>query len=133
MFHKRVVQYPLMQAFDAPDAQVSCSRRMNTTVAPQALALLNDPFVRLRAEELARRLQAEAGEQTDSQIRLAFQLCLGRAPAPEELVAARTFVAAQITSRTQRDAKQTPDAVQRLALTDFCQSIFGLNEFIYVD
>ena len=62
MFHKRVVQYPLMQAFDAPDAQVSCGRRVNTTVAPQALALLNDPFVRLRAEELAGRLQAEAGE-----------------------------------------------------------------------
>ena len=49
-FHKRVVQYPLSQAFDAPDAQVSCGRRVNTTVAPQALALLNDPFVRLRAE-----------------------------------------------------------------------------------
>ncbi len=43
------------------DAQVSCGRRMNTTVAPQALALLNDPFVRLRAEELATRLQARSG------------------------------------------------------------------------
>ena len=52
MFHKRVVQYPLMQAFDAPDAQASCGRRENTTVAPQALALLNDRFVRqhLRAD-----------------------------------------------------------------------------------
>ena len=62
MFHKRVIQYPLMQAFDAPDAQSSCARRMNTTVAPQALALLNDPFVRLRAGEFAKRLEQEAGE-----------------------------------------------------------------------
>src|SRR5262249_43191101 len=32
MFHKRVVQYPLMQVFDGPDAQASCGRRENTTV-----------------------------------------------------------------------------------------------------
>jgi hypothetical protein len=36
MFHERVVQHPLMQAFDGPDAAVSCARRINTTVAPQA-------------------------------------------------------------------------------------------------
>ena len=131
MFHKRVVQYPLMQAFDAPDAQQSCGRRMNTTVAPQALALLNDPFVRLRAEELAKRLQASAGAEVDAQIRAAFQLCLGRAPASEELAAARTFIESQTAARAQRDAKSA-DAPQ-LALTDFCQSLFGLNEFIYVD
>src|SRR5439155_5642113 len=39
MFHKRVVQHPLMQAFDGPDAQASCGRRVTTTVAPQSLAL----------------------------------------------------------------------------------------------
>ncbi len=133
MFHKRVVQYPLMQAFDAPDAQQSCGRRMNTTVAPQALSLLNDPFVRLRAEELAGRLQARAGPGADAQIQLAFQLCLGRAPAPDELADARVFISSQIAARAQRDAKQPPAAAQRLALIDFCQSLFGLNEFIYVD
>ncbi|MEO8352963.1 MAG: DUF1553 domain-containing protein, partial [Chthoniobacteraceae bacterium] len=129
MFHKRVVQYPFMQAFDAPDAQQSCGRRMNTTVAPQALALLNDPFVRLRAEELAKRVQADAGGDVDSQIRLAFRLCLNREPAPGELADARDFIAHQSATRTQRDAENTP----RLALTDFCQSLFGLNEFIYID
>jgi cytochrome c553 len=133
MFHKRVVQYPLMQAFDAPDAQQSCGRRMNTTVAPQALALLNDSFVRMRAEELAKRLQASAGSEVDAQIRAAFQLCLSRTPATDELADARAFISAQIDVRTQRDAKQSPAAAQQLALTDFCQSLFGLNEFIYVD
>ena len=133
LFHKRVVQYPLMQAFDAPDAQQSCGRRMNTTVAPQALALLNDPFVRLRAEELARRLQASAGTEVDAQIRAAFLLCLSRAPASEELTDARAFISAQTAARSQRDATQPPADAQRLALTDFCQSLFGLNEFIYID
>src|SRR5258706_3140663 len=61
MFHKRVVQQPIMQAFDGPDAQASCGRRENTTVAPQALALLNDKFVRARAMDFARRVEKDAG------------------------------------------------------------------------
>ena len=133
MFHKRVVQYPLMQAFDAPDAQQSCGRRMNTTVAPQALSLLNDPFVRLRAEELAGRLQAGAGAEADARIQLAFQLCLGRAPTPDELADSHAFLSAQVAARSQREAKQPPATAQRLTLIDFCQSLFGLNEFIYID
>ena len=63
MFHKRVVQHPLMQAFDGPDAQASCGRRENTTVAPQALALLNDRFVRARAMDFAQRVEKEAGAE----------------------------------------------------------------------
>src|SRR3954454_22161790 len=66
MFHKRVVQHPLMQAFDGPDAAVSCGRRSVTTVAPQALAMLNDTFVRDRAADLARRLLAEGGATPDA-------------------------------------------------------------------
>ena len=133
MFHKRVAQYPLMQAFDAPDAQQSCGRRMNTTVAPQALSLLNDPFVRLRAEELAGRIQVSAGAGADDPIQLAFQLSLSRPPSSEELIDARAFLLAQSTARAQRGEKHSPSAVQRLALIDLCQSLFGLNEFIYVD
>lgn len=133
MFHKRVVQYPLMQAFDAPDAQVSCGRRMNTTVAPQALALLNDPFVRLRAEELAARLQTEAGGDAENLVRRAFQLCLGRGPFPDELAEAATFIGEQTKARHPRDAPDPPGKAQRLALANFCQALFGLNEFIYID
>lgn len=133
MFHKRVVQYPLMQAFDAPDAQVSCGRRVNTTVAPQALALLNDPFVRLRAGELAKRLQAEAGNESDAEVRLAFQLGIARQPDEAELEVTRLFLLEQAASRQQRDAKLSIESANQLALTDFCQMLFALNEFVYVD
>ncbi len=133
MFHKRVVQYPLMQAFDAPDAQVSCGKRMNTTVAPQAMALLNDPFVRLRAEELARRVAAESGAQPEPRARRLFQLCLGREPEPMELSAATDFLLEQTGSRQSRAAAQPVEKARHLALTDLCQSMFALNEFIYVD
>jgi hypothetical protein len=132
MFHKRVVQYPLMLAFDAPDAQVSCGRRMNTTVAPQALALLNDPFVRLRASELALRIQTGPGG-TDEAVQRAFHLCFGREPAPAELAESRAFIAAQTDARLRRDGNLAPESAAQLALTDFCQTLFGLNEFLYID
>ncbi len=133
LFHKRVVQYPLMQAFDAPDAQVSCGQRTNTTVAPQALALLNDPFVRLRAQEMSARLEAECGEEPEARVRRAFQLTLARDPGADELTAACAFVAEQAASRRQRAGEGSAEQADGTAWTDFCQALFGLNEFIYVD
>jgi hypothetical protein len=133
MFHKRVVQHPLMQAFDGPDAQASCGRRENTTVAPQALALLNDKFVRTRAIEFAERVGKEAGAEPDAQVRLAWRLALGREPSNSELQSGAAFISAQIRQRAARDSDTPKGDSQNLALADFCQAIFALNEFIYVD
>src|SRR6185436_6160124 len=100
MFHKRVVQHPLMQAFDGPDAQASCGRRENTTVAPQALALLNDRFVRARAADFAQRVENAAGSEPEAQVRLAWRLALGRAPTPQELDLGAAFLKARIQQRS---------------------------------
>jgi hypothetical protein len=133
MFHKRVVQQPLMQAFDGPDAQASCGRRENTTVAPQALALLNDAFVRARAMDFAQRLEVAAGAKTGEQVRIAWRLALGREPSADEKESGIAFVNAQLQQRLLRDTgKPKAEAYQR-ALADFCQTVFAMNEFIYVD
>jgi hypothetical protein len=131
MFHKRVVQQPLMQAFDGPDAQASCGRRENTTVAPQALALLNDKFIRNRALDFARRVNREAGADPGAQLHLAWQLALGRAPSATELSHAESFLDTQARQRGERDP--TAEKARELALADVCQVIFAMNEFLYVD
>ena len=133
MFHKRVVQHPLMQAFDGPDAQASCGRRENTTVAPQALALLNDRFVRARSMDFAQRVGNEAGNEPRAQVRLAWRLALGREPSTAESESATAFVNAQMQQRSTRDMNKLKTETQQLALVDFCQAIFAMNEFIYVD
>jgi hypothetical protein len=132
MFHKRVVQHPMMQIFDGPDASVSCGRRINTTVAPQALALLNDRFVRARAADFATRLAAEAGSDIQACVERAYQLALGRHPTPPELATSAQFIEAQNTRRRERD-KLAGTAASREAFTDYCQVLFNLNEFLYVD
>ncbi len=133
MFHKRVVPYPLLQAFDKPDAQQCCNRRDNTTVAPQALALLNDPFVRRVSQDFADRLRREVGDDPRAGIERAWMLALARLPSESESEAAYAFLETQVRERIERDSNASPEDVHRQALADFCQSVFSLNEFLYVD
>lgn len=136
MFHKRLIPYPMFQAFDRPDLMTSCSRRQNTTVAPQAMVILNDPFVRAVASDFANLLvQKQTGSLDSAEfqlkpiIEMAFESAFARLPTKTEIETSIQFVAAQTKARSERAEK----APQIKALTDFCQSLFGLNEFIYVD
>jgi hypothetical protein len=133
LFHKRVVPNPMLQAFDKPDAQQSCGRRDVTTVAPQALALMNDQFVRTMALEFADRLLKEAGAAPDEWIEGGYRLALGRSPSDPERAAAQHFLDVQIVERTQRAGAPDAAEVRRRALADFCQTLFSLNEFLYID
>jgi hypothetical protein len=132
MFHKRVVPYPLLQAFDRPDAQQACGRRDQTTVAPQGLALLNDSFVRARSIDFTKRLIQEAGDD-ERLIDRAFQLALARSPTDAERIASVEFIKGQIEKRQAREPGTSAAETRRNAVADFCQTIFSLNEFIYVD
>ncbi|HLY08987.1 MAG TPA: DUF1549 and DUF1553 domain-containing protein [Planctomycetota bacterium] len=76
VFLKRSVALPFLEVHDAPSASASCGRRARTTVAPQALTLLNDPFVR----DCAKAFAARAGNAET-----AFRLALGRPPSAQEL------------------------------------------------
>jgi hypothetical protein len=132
MFHKRVVPYPLMQVFDRPDSQQSCGRRERTLVATQSLSLLNDPFIRDRAAEFAERLLREAPDSRDL-AGLAFEAALGRPPDEQEKEMARGFVITRLEQRRRRAMGQEEDALLLVALTDYCQALFGLNEFLYIE
>lgn len=142
MFHKRLIPYPMFQAFDRPDLMTSCARRQNTTVAPQAMVVLNDNFVRAVARDFASSLippratkvateETAVAEEFELQpvVEKAFEISFARLPSNTELNASIEFIEAQSKSRSDR-AEENP---RFEALTDYCQSLFGLNEFIYVD
>jgi len=127
IFTKRANLFPFLQAFDAPNAIGSCTRRNPTTVAPQSLALLNDTFVRSQARAFANRLSARSTLR--DQLPSAFQQAFGRAPTSSELSASESFVETQ--SAEYRAAGQAHP--ETAALTDFCQALFAANEFSFVD
>jgi mono/diheme cytochrome c family protein len=132
MFHKRVVPYPLLQAFDRPDAQQACGRRDQTTVAPQALSLLNDAFVRARAIEMAERL-IEEGSGQEALVRRSFEITLSRTPSDSERSAAIDFLKSQTENRLKRDPGKPAAEIRNAAVADLCQSLFSTNEFLYID
>ena len=78
----------IFEAFDFADASVVVGVRNTSTVAPQALFLMNHPFVREQAAAAARRLleETKTGARADEAgIARAYQATLGRTPTPEEL------------------------------------------------
>ncbi|MEI6236109.1 MAG: DUF1549 domain-containing protein [Planctomycetota bacterium] len=124
VFQKRTVPVPITTLFDGPDSSGSCGRREQTTVAPQALLLMNDESIRARSRDFASRVMKLAGTGKEKQIDAAFRLALGRLPTPSEKTNAEKFLDAQSKLR---------DNNPTLALADFCQVLFGLNEFLYIN
>jgi len=114
VFSKRSIRYPLFEAYDQPNLVNSCDRRNRSTIAPQALFLMNDSFVIVQAKQFAERLRKEAGADVREQIDRAYRLALGRGPLESE----RATAAAYIKSSEN-------------GLAGLCQALFNLNEFVY--
>src|SRR5262249_52664675 len=121
---KRSRLMPMMQLFDAPEPIQAVGERSTTTVATQALALMNSPFVRQRAEKLAQRVRPKDATDLPRAVEDAYRLALGRRPSAAE----RDRVSAFVLAQSAGDAKAL-DA----ALADACQALLASNEFLYID
>jgi hypothetical protein len=114
LVQKRSVRVPFMETFDLPDNFVSCSRRLVSTVAPQAVTLLNNPFTVQMAQAFAARIEKVAGNDPGERITAAWRLALGRDPAEAERAVALRLL-------------------QNGTLPEFCRAVMNLNEFLYLD
>ncbi|HEV3023007.1 MAG TPA: DUF1553 domain-containing protein, partial [Pirellulales bacterium] len=123
---KRSKLVPMMVIFDAPEALGGMAERPTTTIAPQALHLLNNPQVRGYARAFARRISPDNQTPLDKAIRAAYRIALARDPSKEESADAGAFVNRQMATYTGTDRRE-------LAVADFCQVLMCLNEFVYVD
>ena len=129
---KRSKVIPSMQLFDSPEPLVSQGSRPNTIIAPQALLFMNSPHVRRSATKFMERIQAaDSGAGLSGDVSLGYRMTLGRTPTGTERDAAVAFVSRQASSYV-KNGRNEPEA-RRLALADFCQVLFGLNEFIYIE
>ena len=116
----------MLAAFDAPDTLQSMGLRPSTTVAPQSLLLMNNPQIRGAARAWAKRL---SGAPVADAVTRAYREAFGREPSRGEAADVRAFISSQAETYA---AGGKADAAE-LALTDFCQALFGLNEFVYVE
>ncbi|HEX5084601.1 MAG TPA: DUF1549 and DUF1553 domain-containing protein, partial [Blastocatellia bacterium] len=79
-FWKRTVPYPSMLAFDAPNGDFSCTRRVRSNTPLQALTTLNDTIFVEAAQAMALRVWKNGGPDDRSRMIYAFRLCVSREP-----------------------------------------------------
>ena len=85
-FVKRTMMVPFLEVFDYSGTEGSIGSRAVTTVAPQALTLLNSDFVSQQAGRLARELLAvESVEDDAALINALFRQTLARTARPKEV------------------------------------------------
>ena len=121
IFARRNLRFPFLEAFDAPDNNLTCPERGRSTTAPQSLTLLNSEEVMTAARATAERV-ARTTTNPDRQIESAFRLVIGRLPTEQELAMSKSFV-----------AKASSPASDNAGLTELCRALFNLNAFVYVE
>jgi hypothetical protein len=123
---KRSKLIPMLVIFDAPDGTVGVGERPTTTVAPQALLMMNNPQVRSWARALGKRA-GEGVKASEEAIHRAYRIALSRDATPEELAEAVAFI------RSQEASYEGKADARDLALTDFCHVVTCLNQLMYVE
>jgi Protein of unknown function (DUF1553) len=109
----------LFRTFDFPDPSTTSPRRDQTTVAPQALFLMNHPFmIEVSRSILARPEMALPGD-TKRKVERLFRLVYGRTPSDQELTAIREFLKEPATDPRRWQS--------------FAQAMLMANEFVFVD
>lgn len=109
----------IFEIFDFPDPSMVVGRRNQSAVAPQALYLMNSPWVAERAEAAAKRLLAMAGLKDEERVERAYLMMLGRAPTKNEMAVALKCVKAD---------SEVVEAWARL-----CHGIFASVDFRFLN
>ncbi len=120
--------YDLCQLFDATDATVPSGDRAASTVAPQALFVMNSQLVLNSARALA---DAAWSETADDRARVQWLCarCFGR-PASDSEIDQLTDFLARYPHASPRD--RDSDAARREAWQSYCHVLLASNEFIHV-
>lgn len=138
---KRSQPLTLLQVFDQPVMETNCTERGTSTVASQALVLLNSSVVEALGAAMAERLETQSQDKpkaeadagrVDELINRGWVLAWGRAPSDAERSRGRAFLQEQARHHGETGSKGGVQA-RRRALADLCQMLLSANEFAYVD
>jgi hypothetical protein len=123
----RAAVYDVYTAFDFGDPSVMNGDRASTTVAPQALFMLNSRVVlnatKAQAETLLKRKDLNDAQR----IRQLYLSCYGRPATDAEVTSTLGFLNRfQVAYAKSKDPRLS-------AWQSICKSVIAANEFIYVE
>lgn len=132
--HRRTQLPTVLETFDQPQMNPNCVERVDSTVAQQALYLMNNGMVRQLATAFAQRVAAQAEDAT-AQVERAILLAYSRPATSQERqqgVQALDELTAAWRDHLQSQGEDDADARQR-ALASYCHALLNSAEFLYVD
>ncbi len=109
----RTLSDPFMDSLNCPNASIMTGARVHAVDAPQALVLLNNPFVTEQSRHLAAAARAESDDNA-GRIRALYRRVLLRDPSPEEAAEASAYAG-------------------RHGLENLARVLFNTNEFMFVN
>ncbi len=122
--------YDLFQLFDFADPAVTNGDRATTTVAPQALFLLNSELVAQVSESMAAKVLQPPGIDDSARIRQLYRKAYGREATEKEVARSLAHLKEVETALA---AKETYAEKRRSrAWASLCQTVVAANEFIYL-
>jgi len=112
----------LLRLFDFPDANITSSKRSETTVPQQQLFVLNSPFMVEQAKAFSARLHKEVPEGNEARIQRAFMLAYGRPVSDVEIEIGLAYLGGEVDPQSKLTLWQS-----------YAQVLLGSNEFMYLD
>ncbi|MCP4173426.1 MAG: DUF1553 domain-containing protein, partial [Fuerstiella sp.] len=126
----RLNKHPFLALFDGPDPNKTTAARRESTVASQALFMMNSEFMQKAAAAFADQMITFASSQSERLDR-AYMLAFGRVPSDEESVEATQFI--DDYRQQLIVAGKSDDQAQLLAWTAFARVTLSSSEFLYLD
>ena len=124
----------MLETFDLPQMNPACQVRSNSTVAQQALYLMNNSTIRQLSASFAQRVSAEATDM-EEQIQWIYQTALSRPATAQELklgLSTLSQLQEKWSEHLKSQKKSTLDAPQ-MALKTYCHTLMNSAAFLYVD
>jgi hypothetical protein len=124
--------YDVFALFDSTDASVTNGDRATTTVAPQALFMMNSDLVLDVARGLAEGLLGRPDLDDAGRISLLYEDAFGRPPTPDESARAAAYLARFDRALGAEGGEPGAPARQVGVWQALCQVVLASNEFIFI-
>jgi len=127
----RSALFDVFQSFDFAEPSVSSGQRDSTTIATQALFMMNSGLVSQQCLSAARELLQETAEDDDVRLYMLYQRVFRRSPTTDELVEAREYIDRYMKVAAAKDLG-LEEPGQR-AWQSLCRALVSSSEFIYLE
>ena len=138
LLKRRKTPVTILELFDSPRMAPNCTERVTSTVAPQALQMMNGDLVRGHARYLAGRLMDEYPDDPRARIEQLYLRVLSRPPSARETqLGLQDLDLLAVEWKGHLDAQNDPtpraSTARWLALGSLAHAMVSSAEFLYVD